>query len=196
MRTRVGSPQFRRRDGGGLHCPFYCAVIPPSTGIAHPVTNDAASESSHATASAISAGLPIRDTGSTATSRSLIRGFVETKLWTIAVSITPGHTQLIRIFARAYSRAPVFVSPTTPCLDAVYAGIPCEPTSPAADAVLTIAPPPCFIICRISYFMQSHTPRRFTAIMRSKFSSVSSATRAILPPIPALLRHNRAAPRF
>ena len=35
-----------------------------------------------------------------------------------------------------------------------------EPTKPTAEAVLTIAPPPCSSILGISYFMQSHTPLR------------------------------------
>lgn len=47
----------------------YCAVSPPSTAIAHPVTNDALSEHSQSAASAISSGLPLRPMGSIATSR-------------------------------------------------------------------------------------------------------------------------------
>src|SRR6266566_3116268 len=36
------------------HSPFYCATYPPSTVMVCPVTNEAASEQSHTTASAIS----------------------------------------------------------------------------------------------------------------------------------------------
>ena len=44
--------RFRRIEKG------YCAVNPPSTAIASPVTSDAASEHSQATDSAISSGVP------------------------------------------------------------------------------------------------------------------------------------------
>ena len=59
---------------------------------------------------------------------------------TNGVSTTPGHTSLTRIPVRAYSIAAHLVRPTTPCLAAVYAGMECDATSPAAEAVLTIAP--------------------------------------------------------
>ncbi len=45
---------------------FYPAVYPPSTGIAIPVINEAASEHNHTTASATSSGLPILPIGSIA----------------------------------------------------------------------------------------------------------------------------------
>ena len=93
--------------------------MPPSTGIEAPVTNDAASDSNHVTASAISEGRPIRAIGSTLTSLSLSRGCVETMPATIAVSITPGQTAFTRIPVRAYSSAAVFVNPMTPCFEAV-----------------------------------------------------------------------------
>src|SRR5581483_10760773 len=67
---------------------------------------------------------------------------------------------------------------------------------PAADAVLTIAPPvPCLSIWRISYFMHSHTPLRSTAMTRSKFSSVSSAVLSWRPAIPALLCAQSSRPK-
>ena len=47
--------------------PPYCAMNPPSAAIACPVMNDAASEHSHTTVSAISSGRPRRPTGSRAT---------------------------------------------------------------------------------------------------------------------------------
>src|SRR5450755_3480961 len=76
---------------------------------------DARSEHIHTTASAISADLPKRP----------MRWQPTTYLWTvgapksrspIAVSITPGHTALIRIPLLAFSSAAVFVRPITPCL--------------------------------------------------------------------------------
>jgi len=93
--------------------------MPPSTGIDAPVTDDAASESSHVTASAISEGRPMRAIGSTLTSLSLSRGCVDSIPATIAVSITPGQTALTRIPVRAYSSAAVLVKPITPCLEAL-----------------------------------------------------------------------------
>ncbi len=49
----------------------HCAVMPPSTAIGSPVTNDAASEHSHTMASAISSGFPIRPTGCIVASASV-----------------------------------------------------------------------------------------------------------------------------
>src|SRR5437588_5683883 len=48
----------------------------------------------------------------------------------------------------------------TPCLAAVYAGLPLMPMTPAPEEVFTIAPPPCFRISGISCFMHKKTPRR------------------------------------
>src|SRR5713101_8258502 len=121
---------------------YYCAVRPPSTVIEHPVTNEAASEHSQMTASAISSGRALRPIGSTSSSRAASLGRPATIPWTSGVSTTPGHTSLTLIPERAYSSAAHFVRPTTPCLAAVYAGIECDATNPAAEAVLTIAPDP------------------------------------------------------
>src|SRR5580658_7082339 len=132
---------------------------------------EARSEHIHNTASAISDGLAKRPMGWQLT----------TYLWTagarkirsaIGVSVNPGHTALIRIPFLAFSRAAVFVSPITPCLLALYAAAPTEPTKPRIDDMFTMAPPPpCLRICWISYFRQSHTPLRLTSIVRSKSSS-------------------------
>src|SRR6266566_739781 len=97
------------------HSPFYCATYPPSTLMACPVTNEAASEQSHTTASAISSGLPIRPRGSMAMICALRSGSLQA-LSVIGVWITPGQTQLTRIPCWAYSSAAVLVRPTTPCL--------------------------------------------------------------------------------
>src|SRR2546426_9424855 len=97
------------------HGLFYCAMYPPSTLMACPVTNEAASEQSHTTASAISSGVPTRPIGSLAMMRALRSGSLR-PLAVIGVWITPGQTQLTRIPCCAYSSAAVFVRPTTPCL--------------------------------------------------------------------------------
>src|SRR5712691_8231868 len=101
---------------GSVRLHPYCATMPPSTGIGKPVTNDAASEHSHTTASAISSGFPIRPTGSTAAILSALPALWAVIRSTIGVLITPGHTAFTRIPDLAYSNAAVLVSPTTPCL--------------------------------------------------------------------------------
>ena len=68
------------------------------------------------------------------------------------------------------------------------------PTSPAADAVLTMAPPPCPSIWRTSYFMHSHTPVTLTAIVRSKSFWVQAVVDLPLPSIPALLNAQSSRP--
>ena len=49
-----------------IHDLLYCATYPPSTVMVCPVTNEAASEQSQTTVSAISSGLPNRPMGSDA----------------------------------------------------------------------------------------------------------------------------------
>src|SRR4030095_6372985 len=56
------------------HSLFYCVTYPPSTLMACPVTNEAPSEQSQTTASAISSGLPSRPVGSVAMMRALSLG--------------------------------------------------------------------------------------------------------------------------
>src|SRR5215831_16065048 len=129
-----------------IHDLLYCATSPPSTLMACPVTNEVASEQSHITAFVIFSGCS-----------SLFRGVLAIALWsncgltwiqdaTIGVWITPGHIAFIRIPTFAYCNAADFVKPTTPCLLASYRGKAAEPTNPAAEAVFTIAPPPCCTI--------------------------------------------------
>ncbi len=48
-------------------------------------------------------------------------GALATALATIGVSTAPGQTALMRMSRAAYSRAAAFVSPMTPCFEAVYA---------------------------------------------------------------------------
>ena len=63
--AQVGTRQFRNAQIGILHeLLLYWVTNPPSTAMLCPVTNDAESEQSQITASAISSGVPIRPTGS------------------------------------------------------------------------------------------------------------------------------------
>src|SRR5437879_9508718 len=98
---------------GGLH--ILLGHIPPSTVMVCPVTNEAASEQSHTTVSAISSGVPTRPMGSLAMRRALRAGSLK-PLAVIGVWITPGQTQLTRIHCWAYSSADVLVWPTNHCL--------------------------------------------------------------------------------
>src|SRR5215212_430538 len=75
----------------------------------------------------------------------------------MGVRIRPGHTALTRMPDWAYSSAAVFVSPTIPCLLAAYAEVPCKPTSPSTEELLTIEPAPWLSIWTISCFIHSHT---------------------------------------
>src|ERR1700677_4593917 len=102
---------------------------------------EARSEHIHNTASAISAGLPKRPTGWRPTTDLQTAGAPKRRS-PIGVSITPGHTALIRIPLLAFSSAAVFVNPITPCLLALYAPAPTDPIKPVTDAMFTMAPPP------------------------------------------------------
>src|SRR6266700_4825414 len=94
---------------------YQLARKPPSTHRLCPTTNDAASEASQTTASATSAGLPIRRTGKPAAT-ALMSAMPE--LIIIGVSIRPGDTALMRMRWDAYSSAAERVSETTAALDA------------------------------------------------------------------------------
>ena len=62
--------------------------------------------------------------------RCLICGSSSQRAFTL-VLVVPGATALTRLFARAYSSAAAFVSPTMPCLLAMYGGMPAPvPTMP------------------------------------------------------------------
>ena len=105
----------------------------------------------------------------------------------IAVSMYPGQTALTRIPSRACPLAADFVRPMTPCLLALYAGARADPMTPTIEAVLTMAPPPCAAMWRISCLRQRHTPVKFTARIRSQSASASSVSDPIGPSMPALL---------
>src|SRR5579872_2784942 len=122
--------------------------------------NEAWSEHIHTTASAISIGFPNRPIGWHPTAYLRAAGTRRVRS-DIGVSTNAGHTAFTRIPALAVSSAAVFVNPITPCLLALYAETPAEPTIPKTEAIFTIAPPlPCFSIRRISYFRHRHTPLR------------------------------------
>ncbi len=60
---------------------------------------------------------------------------------TCGVSMPPGHTQFTRSGVLRYSTASALVSPTMPCLAAVYAAEYASPITPATEATLTMLPP-------------------------------------------------------
>src|SRR5713226_9451479 len=157
---------------------------------------DARSEHIHTTASATSIGVPNRPMGWRPSAYFLTSGSPKRRS-PIGVSITAGHTTLMRMPLRAVSRTTALVSPITPCLLAQYVAAPAEPIRPATEAMLTMAPPPpCLSICLISYFRQSQTPLRLMSIVRSQFSSDCSAIDIQLPSIPALLKAISKRPNF
>jgi hypothetical protein len=92
-------------------------VMPPSTGTDRPVMNDAASEHSQATVSAISMGLPMRFMGTTFENISPAFGSEVVRLSNRSVSMVgPGMMQLMRIPAVAHSAAAIWVSLHRPAL--------------------------------------------------------------------------------
>ena len=70
------------------------------------------------------------------------------------------------------------------------------PSSADTEAVLTIAPPPAFIITGTACLMPSHTAFRSTATMRSNTSSGVSWISNSPPPMPALLNITSSRPNF
>ena len=75
----------------------YWAVKPPSTTMLCPVTNEARSEQSHTTASAISYGRPRRRMGVPATNEASVSGLAATSRSIMGVWMTPGRTAFTRI---------------------------------------------------------------------------------------------------
>ena len=80
--------------------------------------------------------------------------------------------------------------------------LPVPPTSPATEAVLTMAPPPCRSIWASSAFMHSHTPVRLTRSTRSHTSSgycrrsaraAAGDARVVVRVVQAAVRRNRRA---
>src|SRR5215470_17599256 len=88
---------------------------PPSTQRLWPTTNDAASEASHATASATSSGSPMRRSGRPAATAPMSAIFEPS---IIGVSTRPGEIALMRILCGAYSIAAARVSASTAAFEA------------------------------------------------------------------------------
>ena len=97
LATRSGA-QPRRWAGRGSPMPRRCdcAVSPPSTTIAWPVTNDDSSDDSHTAAAAISSGRPMRPSGWACSLRRRASGSPSIRP-TGGVSMAPGQMQLTRI---------------------------------------------------------------------------------------------------
>src|SRR5215813_2724739 len=99
----------------------------------------------------------------------------------IRVSMPPGHNEFTRTPSFEYSKAAFLVRPLIACLDATYGPAPGNPMSPAAEAILTIAPPPFLSMHAISYLRHKKVPLALTRMTSSKLSSGCSAVGAILP---------------
>src|SRR5437867_4484247 len=126
------------------------AVHPPSTTSVWPVTYEAASPARNTAEAAISSMVPRRSAGvmafTAASSPPMprITGASAPRMRTVLarspVCTAPGQMALTVIPCAACVMARCFVRPTTPCLLAVYAGPPPEPTRPATEAMLTMRP--------------------------------------------------------
>ena len=97
----------------------HCAVYPPSTASAAPVMKDDIGLTMNTMESAISSISPNRCWGTLANSPFITSESVA--FLNNGVAMYPGHIALIRIPFEAYVTASVFVRPTTPCLEALYA---------------------------------------------------------------------------
>ena len=71
----------------------------------------------------------------------------------IRFSIGPGFTVFTRIPTGASSHAATFIRPIVACLLATYAESPRDPMSPAIDDVMTMLPPPRFVMCGTAAWM-------------------------------------------
>src|SRR6516162_8276691 len=102
--------------------------------------------------------------------------------------MTVGAIALTRIPLPANSPDAARVKPITPALAAEYAASPPDDAShPAADAIFTIAPLPCSIMCGTTERIAQKVPRRHTFITRSQVSSLSCQMGSNLL-MPALLK--------
>ena len=72
--------------------------------------------------------------------------------------------------------------------------MPGPPNNAAVDAVLTMAPWPCFSITGNTWRMPRNTPFRLTPITASNIASSYSCVGAILPSMPALLKKQSIEP--
>src|SRR5215208_1959934 len=111
----------------------------------------------------------------------------------IAPSIAEGHSALIRMPKRAFSKAAVLVSPMTACLLALFRELSGMPVSPAREDSLTIAPPPASFMRRISCLREKKTPFTLVSSERSLLVSVCS-TKGAIASNPALLKAQSMRP--
>src|SRR2546421_4822224 len=137
-------------DVQGVKSLDHRAVHPPSTTSVCPVTYEAASPARNTAQAAISSTVPRRSAGVMALMAASspptprITGASPPRMRTVLarspVCTAPGPMALTVMPWAACVMASCRVSPTTPCLDAVYAGPPPEPTTPATEAMLTMRP--------------------------------------------------------
>ena len=93
----------------------YWAVLPPSTAKDAPVIKGAFSDERNTMVCAISAGLPVRLSGTPPTKPAFL-SLVPVNRFSIPVSIGPGATTLTRTPDPAASSAADLVNPSTACL--------------------------------------------------------------------------------
>src|SRR5699024_9141834 len=118
------------------------AVYPPSIGTVTPLICLAKSEQRNITTLPWSSGVDISPAGRDSSTPLYCSGLSSAHLSIAGVIVAPGAIAFIRIFCFPYSSATDLVNPTTPCFEAVYGDIFGDPSNPAPEAVLTIAPPP------------------------------------------------------
>src|SRR3954468_22166586 len=164
--------------------------MPPSTTISAPVMKRASSEARKSTALAVSRPSPANPSGmrltrllSSASTSPPARCFAR-RVSTMGVCSWPGTTLFTRMFLGAYCTATTRESWITPALVAAYATC-AEPLQrmPDAEAMLTIAPPPCFSITGSTYLQPRNTLFRLKFTCASNTSSdISTGPPAAEPP--------------
>src|SRR5204862_2774488 len=94
----------------------------------------------------------------------------------IGVSMIPGCTELTRTPSprEAHSIAIALANRRTPPLVAQYPANVAEPRKPAIDDVITIEPPPDFLINGRQYFTDRNTPSRLIAVWRRQSARLIS----------------------
>src|SRR5213078_3190799 len=164
---------------------------PPLTWTTWPVMYAAPSPARNRTTSATSRGVPIRLSGTSASSSARASGEIPA---VISVSMSPGATALTRMDQCASSRAVAFVNPMRPALAAEQFACPALPMAPGVDPMLITRPP---LFCRIISFVAArvrrNAPRRLTSMTWSQSSSFMR-TRRPSRMTPALLTRMSTRP--
>src|SRR5205809_1479814 len=171
--------------------------MPPSTAIHCPVMFRAASLARNAVSWPMSSGVCSRPSGTPrlTTSRKTPRASRAAKsgVSSLIASARPSHARvhrkpgqiaLTRISCGAYSRARLLVSEMTPALAAAYAGSLGEATSPAIEAMLTMAPPPHAFSAASPAAVVTNVVLRFC----ERYSSHCAPDMAPLPRLPRAAR--------